>query len=104
MRGSTAFFLLVALEVLALSSLLYFSWRPERRMEEELRVRRTLTEALGLTDLALTTEARYTRHPTMADLTSPFQDHPASLDHFPSGSTFTRPDFTGLNTSIESAE
>lgn len=98
------FILVIALEVLILSSLLYFSWRPERMTEEEFRVKQILTEALGLTDLALTTEARYTRHPTMADLTSPFQDHPASLDHFPSGSSFTRPDFTGLTTSIKAAE
>lgn len=45
-----------------------------------------LTRALGLTDLALFTEARYTRHPSQADLHTPFQDHPMSFDHFPSGS------------------
>jgi len=45
-----------------------------------------LVAALDLTDLALFTEARYTRHPTQADLHSPFQDHPMALDHFPSGS------------------
>lgn len=41
---------------------------------------------LGLTDLALFTEARYTRHPSQADFHTPFQDHPAALEHFPSGS------------------
>lgn len=45
-----------------------------------------LAAKLGLTDLALCTEARYTRHPTQADLHSAFQDHPLALDHFPSGS------------------
>ncbi|MAE71529.1 MAG: hypothetical protein CME06_13810 [Gemmatimonadetes bacterium] len=45
-----------------------------------------LVRRLGLTDLALFTEARYTRHPSQADLHSAFQDHPISLDHFPSGS------------------
>lgn len=43
-----------------------------------------LAGALGLSDLALFTEARYTRHPAMADLHTPFQDHPVSFDHFPS--------------------
>lgn len=41
---------------------------------------------LELTDLALFTEARYTRHPSQADFHSPFQDHPVALDHFPTGS------------------
>ena len=40
---------------------------------------------LGLTDLCLFTEARYTRHPSMADRGTAFQDHPMSLEHFPSG-------------------
>jgi hypothetical protein len=42
--------------------------------------------SLELTDLALFTEARYTRHPSQTDLHSAFQDHPVSLEHFPMGS------------------
>ncbi len=42
--------------------------------------------SLELTDLALFTEARYTRHPSQTDLHSAFQDHPASMEHFPVGS------------------
>lgn len=45
-----------------------------------------LVERLGLTDLALFTEARYTRHPTQADLHAAFQDHPLAFEHFPTGS------------------
>ncbi|MDD2733094.1 MAG: hypothetical protein PHF56_04070 [Desulfuromonadaceae bacterium] len=41
---------------------------------------------LHVTDLCLTTEARYTRHPSMADRHAPFQEHPLTLEHFPSGS------------------
>ena len=41
---------------------------------------------LELTDLSLFTEARYTRHPSQADLHSAFQDHPVALEHFPTGS------------------
>lgn len=41
---------------------------------------------LELTDLALFTEARYTRHLSQADLHSAFQDHPVALEHFPAGS------------------
>lgn len=45
-----------------------------------------LTRQLQLTDLALWTEARYTRHPSQADSFAAFQDHPAAFDHFPAGS------------------
>ena len=44
-----------------------------------------LVRHVGLTDLALFTEARYTRNPAMADLHSPFQDNPMAFEHFPSG-------------------
>jgi hypothetical protein len=50
-----------------------------------------LVERLGLTDLVLFTEARYTRHPTQADLQSAFQDHPVALEHFPTGSLMPPP-------------
>jgi hypothetical protein len=43
-------------------------------------------KGLQLTDLCLSTEARYTRHPAISDRNAPFQDHPAALEHFPSGS------------------
>jgi hypothetical protein len=46
---------------------------------------------LELTDLALFTEARYTRHPSQADLHSAFQDHPVALEHFPAGSVVGPP-------------
>lgn len=58
---------------------------------EKLLANRALVEKLGLTDLALFTEARYTRHPTQADLHSALQDHPAAFDHFPSGSLLPPP-------------
>ncbi len=49
---------------------------------------RQTVAALGLADLALTTEARYTRHPVSSDPLAPFMDHPGALEHFPSGSFF----------------
>ncbi len=53
--------------------------------------RSALVAALDLTDLALFTEARYTRHPSQADLHSAFQDHPMALEHFPTGSLVPAP-------------
>ncbi len=48
--------------------------------------KRRLVDTLGLTDLALCSEARYTRNPSQADLFSAFQDFPGSIEHFPTGS------------------
>jgi hypothetical protein len=63
-----------------------------------LPAQRQLVGVLALTDLALWSEARYTRHPAMADLFSPFQDHPGAGEHFPAGTllapTGPRPDTT----------
>jgi hypothetical protein len=54
--------------------------------EDEANAHGALVAQLRLTDLALFTEARYTRHPSQADLHSAFQDHPLALEHFPTGS------------------
>ncbi|WP_228721386.1 MULTISPECIES: hypothetical protein [Desulfosediminicola] len=47
-----------------------------------------MVSLMGLSDLALSTEARYTRHPAVSDEVVPFMDHPGALEHFPSGSFF----------------
>ncbi|MCP3871427.1 MAG: hypothetical protein GY703_25650 [Gammaproteobacteria bacterium] len=51
-----------------------------------LEQRTEMVRKMGLTDLALFIEARYTRHPSQADRHSAFQEHPLSLEHFPTGS------------------
>jgi hypothetical protein len=63
--------------------------RRERAAEREARA--ALVRRLDLTDLCLFPEARYTRHPSQADLFAPFQDHPTALEHFPSGSVVPPP-------------
>jgi hypothetical protein len=64
------------------------SQRLDRKFVQE---RREVVRVLTLTDLCLFTEARYTRHPSMADLHTPFQDHPLALEHFPSGAIMAVP-------------
>ena len=56
-----------------------------------LENKRLIVSELGLSDLALFTEARYTRHLSQTDLHSAFQDHPMAMEHFPSGSLVTPP-------------
>ena len=50
-----------------------------------------LVAGLALSDVALFTEARYTRNPALADLHTPFQDAPTSLEHFPTASFVVAP-------------
>jgi len=50
--------------------------------------------------LVLSTDARYTRHPSQADLFSAFQDFPGSIEHFPTGSVVPPPDFSYMRTEI----
>lgn len=52
---------------------------------------RRLVDDLGLTDLSLFTEARYTRHLSQADRHTAFQDHPLAFEHFPSGALLGPP-------------
>ncbi|TKB07344.1 hypothetical protein FCL48_17560 [Desulforhopalus sp. IMCC35007] len=58
-----------------------------------LEAKRTLVSQLGLTDYAIWTEARYTRHPSQADFFSAFQDFPAAFEHFPAGGIIAPPQF-----------
>jgi hypothetical protein len=57
-----------------------------QRTRQERPAKRVMVRVLGLTDLALWTEARYTRHPSQADLFAAFEDFPSALEHFPAGS------------------
>ena len=56
-----------------------------------LRQQAEVVKNLGLTDLCLSTEARYTRHLSQADWHAAFQSHPLALDHFPIGSILGPP-------------
>jgi hypothetical protein len=66
-------------------------FRTARLEREVLPAKLELVRTLGLTDLSLWTEARYTRHPSQADFFTAFQDHPGALEHFPAGSILAPP-------------
>ena len=86
MRKSDVFLSYTAIGLLALALVFaHASYRGEALVQAQTE-RAKMVRALGLTDLCIFTEARYTRHPAVSDLHSAFQDHPASLEHFPSGS------------------
>lgn len=79
------FIVVLALEFLALTWVVIRDHRGGAVSAERRRNGRELAQTLLLTDLALWTEARYTRHPSQADWFTAFQDGPAAPDHFPAG-------------------
>jgi len=91
MRKSTIFLTSLAMEVGVLGLLLGRAASVATAEHTRLRHEAELVATLGLSDLCLFTEARYTRHLSQADLSTAFQDHPLSLDHFPSGSLVPPP-------------
>ena len=91
MRLSAAFASLISLQIALVAGLLLHARIGSQASAPQLHERGELVKSLGLTDLCLFTEARYTRHPSMADRFAPFQDHPSALEHFPSGSLVTPP-------------
>lgn len=91
MRKSIFFIGFTALEVVLIVVMILHArlWQSADGLERLERIK--LVRSLRLTDLCLFTEARYTRHPAMADRFAPFQEHPTALEHFPSGSLVTPP-------------
>jgi hypothetical protein len=85
-RPSTVLFQALALLLTLLSLLFAHAAIQKASDRQRLQDVARLTADLGLTDLALFSEAPYTRHPSQADRHAPFQNHPLALDPFPSGS------------------
>jgi hypothetical protein len=93
LRRKSNFFLTFLLAGMCIVCLIpvhaFFAGEKARPFIEE---RMALVKKHGLTDLCLFTDARYTRNPAVADFATAFQDHPSSLEHFPSGSIISPPD------------
>ena len=82
--------------LLLVSMFVHARYQQEHAVPRLNEMARTVKE-LELTDLCLFTEARYTRHPSQADLQTAFQDHPMAMEHFPSGSFMKIPENIGRN-------
>jgi hypothetical protein len=93
MRKAWGFLAVTAIQVVVLAGLVVWArGLMQLRAVEEAPGTREVVRRLELTDLAIWTEARYTRHPSQADFFAPFQDGPSSLEHFPAGSVVASPD------------
>lgn len=86
LRNSTIFICLTTVNTLLFGLIYSHALMQQKTAMHAQGDNRELVKKLRLTDLCLFTEARYTRHPSMADNHAAFQEHPAGLDHFPSGS------------------
>jgi hypothetical protein len=91
MRKSSLFFLYITIQILLLGCLFTHAVYKKQVDVSHLRGNAILVDRLGLTDLCLFTEASYTRHLSLADFHTAFQDFPMALEHFPSGSLVTHP-------------
>ena len=91
LRRSTFFILLLLSGCAALAFSFADAARLRARHTPAAVLKQDMVSRLQLTDLCLFTEARYTRHPSQADLHSAFMDHPLAFEHFPTGSLISPP-------------
>jgi hypothetical protein len=92
MRKSAIYLIFITCCIIALALLLFIHpLLSAPYFDKILTEKKQLVQRLGLTDLCLFTEARYTRHLSQADLHSAFQNHPMAFEHFPSGSVVLPP-------------
>jgi hypothetical protein len=95
LRRSDRFFFFILINLILLTACVgHGRWRQRQDLPARERNAR-LVRTLQLTDLALFTEARYTRHLSQADFHAALQDHPMALEHFPSGSMVAPPPAPG---------
>jgi hypothetical protein len=92
LRKSDGFLLFTGSGILVLVAILIQAYFVTQADLPLLRQKADVAKTLGLTDLCLSTEARYTRHLSQADWHAAFQSHPLALDHFPSGSALGPPE------------
>lgn len=86
MRPSHILFIIILLFVFVDSSLFIHSQKLKEELRSDEKIQKIAVAGLGLSDLCIATEARYTRHPAVSDSLAPFADHPGALEHFPTGS------------------
>ncbi|MDW7774119.1 MAG: hypothetical protein SCH71_14630 [Desulfobulbaceae bacterium] len=92
--GRPVFFLIILVTLLGILDVGLFihSRQQQDRLSNYSHLFDIATAGLGLTDLCVATEARYTRHPAVSDPVAPFMDHPGAFEHFPTGSFWAPPD------------
>jgi hypothetical protein len=91
MRPSKILFIVFTVLAIVDTGLYFHAVRIGSSLRSDYAIQSIAVSGLGLTDLAVATEARYTRHPAVSDTMAPFMDHPGGLEHFPTGSFWAAP-------------
>ena len=91
MRSATQFLLFITINMVILALLPIHALYEQQVSERKENLVSQQLKDLHVTDLCLVTEARYTRHPALADRHAPFQEHPLAFEYFPSGSLILPP-------------
>lgn len=91
MRPSYFLFICLMLFILIDGMLYWHTGRLAQEIQHDQALQLIVAAKLGLTDLAVATEARYTRNPAVSDPIAPFMDHPGAIEHFPTGTFWTVP-------------
>jgi hypothetical protein len=94
MRKSSFFFLFIAICLCFYGLAFTHALFKKKANLNHLQAKTNMVKRFALSDLCLFTEASYIRHLSQADLHTPFQDGPITLEHFPSGSLVAPPSFT----------
>ncbi|MDP1990003.1 MAG: hypothetical protein Q8K00_03190 [Syntrophales bacterium] len=98
LRRSNLFLFFLAVNIALLFLMFAHAGYRQKADAVILRQKTEMVRTLGLTDICLFTEASYIRHLSQADIHTPFQDLPMSLEHFPSGAlVMPPPTFRKLN-------
>jgi len=91
----------LALAVLLLQLLTFLLLASSEAPHVLLEEKRSLSRALGLSDLSIATDCYSTRNPSTVDFSGCFRDMPAQLCYHASCTGFGRPVFAGFDTTIE---
>ena len=91
MRPSHLLFIFLLLLTFINATLYVHAKRLANDLNADQALQTIAVAGLGLTDLCVATEARYTRHPAVSDPMAPFMDHPGAIEHFPTGSFWNAP-------------
>ena len=91
MRPSKILFIVFTVLAIVDTGLYFHAVRIGSTLRSDYAIQSIAVSGLGLTDLAVATEARYTRHPAVSDTMAPFMDHPGAIEHFPTGSFWAAP-------------
>jgi hypothetical protein len=71
-----------------------------RHSAEQAPLREIAVRIVGSSDLAIYNAARYLRHVTLTDVSTPFQECPGCLDYFPEAMSANPPGFNELSTQM----